>query len=79
MFNLQKFKTCNIFDFSEGLFVTCGYDYLSFNYNDRTYMFFGIMAQYVFPLTIATFFYTQIVSAVFASVERENMALLLAF
>jgi len=50
----------------EGLFVTCGYDYLTFTTNIRTYMAFGIFFQYAGPLLIACFFYSQIVSAVFA-------------
>ena len=48
----------------EGLYTTCGYDYLSFEPNDRSFMGFGVVMHYCVPMVLCCFFYSQIVIAV---------------
>ena len=49
---------------AEGLLVTCGYDYLSQEWNRRSYMMFAFSFNYMLPLALIGFFYTKIVKAV---------------
>lgn len=51
---------------TEGLLFTCGYDYLTEDWNHKSYIIFGIIFDFVFPLVVVFFFYSSIVKAVWA-------------
>ena len=48
----------------EGLFMTCSYDYLSEDWNRKSFILYAFIFNYCFPMLIVIFFYTQIVRAV---------------
>ena len=48
----------------EGLFMTCSYDYLSEDWNRKSFILYAFIFNYCFPLLIVIFYYTQIVRAV---------------
>jgi len=48
----------------EGLLITCGYDYLTDEWNKKSYMYFAFAFNYIMPLLFISYFYTQIVKAV---------------
>jgi len=50
----------------EGLLVTCGYDYLSQDWNSRSFLGYAIVFNYTVPLFLILCFYVQIVKAVVA-------------
>lgn len=49
---------------AEGLLVTCSYDYLSQEWNKKSFVLFAFFFNYLFPLSMILFFYTKIVKAV---------------
>jgi len=49
---------------SEGLLLTCSYDYIKRDWNHRSFMYHAIFFNYLFPLCIIAGFYCQIVKAV---------------
>jgi len=49
---------------AEGLLITCGYDYLSQDWNKKSFMIFGLCFNFLVPLSMIFFFYTKIVKAV---------------
>jgi len=49
---------------AEGLLVTCGYDYLSQEWNRKSYMIFAFAFNFLCPITMICFFYSKIVKAV---------------
>lgn len=50
----------------EGLFMTCGYEYVTDDWNSLSFLSFAFITAYVAPLTIVIYFYFEIVKAVFA-------------
>ena len=54
------------FNFSEGLFVTCSYDYLSEDWNKKSFVIYAFVFNYCVPIAFVIFFYSQIVHAVVA-------------
>ena len=48
----------------EGLLFTCSYDYLTEDWNHKSYMLFAFIFNYAFPLVIVAFYYSYIVKAV---------------
>ena len=50
--------------FPEGLFLTCSYDFLSEDWNSKSYVLYAFINNYVLPLLLVIFFYSQIVRAV---------------
>ena len=50
--------------FSEGLFVTCSYDYLNEDWNHTSFILYAFCFNYCLPVTLIILFYTQIVGAV---------------
>jgi len=49
---------------TEGGLMTCGYDYLSQEWNKKSYMWFAFVFNFLIPLACNAFFYTKIVKAV---------------
>ena len=56
-------KALNIF-FSEGLLITCSYDYLTDDWNHKSFILYAFICNYVFPMLAVIYFYSQIVKAV---------------
>ena len=54
----------NIYTISEGLLVTCSYDYLSQDWNRKTFMLYAFFGNYLIPMITMIFFYVHIVKAV---------------
>ena len=48
----------------EGLFMTCSYDYLSEDWNRKSFILYAFIFNYCFPMLMVIFYYTQIVRAV---------------
>ena len=49
---------------TEGLLITCSYDYLSEDWNHKSFILYAFICNYCIPMTAVIFFYTQIVKAV---------------
>jgi len=49
---------------AEGGLMTCGYDYLSQEWNKKSYMWFAFVFNFLTPLAMNGYFYTKIVKAV---------------
>jgi len=58
---------------SEGVLVTCTYDYLKDDWNHKSFMLWAFTVNYCFPLCIIIYFYSGIVKAV-VSHERAMKA-----
>eukprot|EP00090_Calanus_glacialis_P025627 TRINITY_DN4013_c0_g1_i1.p1 TRINITY_DN4013_c0_g1~~TRINITY_DN4013_c0_g1_i1.p1 ORF type:complete len:376 (-),score=62.87 TRINITY_DN4013_c0_g1_i1:194-1321(-) len=50
----------------EGLLVTCSYDYLTQDWNRKSFMAYAFIFNYSFPVILIIIFYSQIVKAVVA-------------
>merc|ERR1719412_2980897 len=50
----------------EGLYLTCSYDYLTEDWNHKSYILYAFIMNYSIPMCIVIFFYSQIVRAVVA-------------
>merc|ERR1719219_1053010 len=50
----------------EGLYLTCSYDYLTEDWNHKSYILYAFCMNYCFPMLTVFFFYSQIVKAVVA-------------
>ena len=50
----------------EGLLVTCGYDCLTREWNEMTFMYYAFVFNFTVPMLCVIFFYVQIVKAVVA-------------
>jgi len=48
----------------EGQLITCSYDYMSENWDDRSFVMWAFCCHFVLPVSIGAFFYSQIVMAV---------------
>jgi len=46
--------------------VTCSYDYLTEDWNHKSYILYAFILNYALPIVIVIFFYAQIVKAVIA-------------
>ncbi len=44
--------------------MTCSYDYLTEDWNHKTYIIYAFVLNYMLPMIIVIFFYSQIVKAV---------------
>jgi len=53
----------------EGMLVTCGYDYMSDDLNNRSYIVFVCVFDYLLPMVLVFFYYSSIVKAVWAHEE----------
>eukprot|EP00096_Caligus_rogercresseyi_P000708 TRINITY_DN11208_c0_g1_i1.p1 TRINITY_DN11208_c0_g1~~TRINITY_DN11208_c0_g1_i1.p1 ORF type:complete len:375 (+),score=75.85 TRINITY_DN11208_c0_g1_i1:1313-2437(+) len=51
---------------SEGLLLTCSYDYLTEDWNNFSYIIFTVFFLYIIPLVMIIFYYSSIVKAVWA-------------
>ena len=49
---------------SEGQLITCSYEYMSDDWNTKSFVMFTLFTNYIAPISIAIFFYSQIVMAV---------------
>ncbi len=49
---------------SEGLLITCSYDYLTDDWNHKSFILYAFICNYVMPMSAVIFFYSQIVKAV---------------
>ena len=56
---LQSPKT-----FSEGLLITCSYDYLSEDWMKKSFVLYAFIGNYCIPMLCAIYFYSRIVVAV---------------
>ena len=50
--------------FTEGLFVTCSYDYLTEDWNHKSFLVYAFVFNYCIPILMVIMFYSQIVKAV---------------
>ena len=46
--------------------VTCSYDFLSSEWNKKSFILYAFIGNYVFPMILMAFFYVKIVKAVVA-------------
>ena len=53
-----------LLNFSEGLLVTCSYDYMSVDWNRKSFLLYAFIGNYCIPMVIMIFFYIKIVKAV---------------
>ena len=51
---------------TEGMLFTCSYDYLANDMNSKSYVLFGFVFCYMIPMVMVFFFYSSIVTAVWA-------------
>ena len=51
---------------SEGLLVTCTYDYLTEDWNHKSFVLFAFIFNYCMPMLATFFFYSQIVKGSYA-------------
>merc|ERR1712025_1143277 len=51
---------------AEGLLITCSYDFITPELNERTFLLFAYIFNYFFPVFLITLFYYSIVKAVVA-------------
>ena len=51
-------------NFAEGLFITCSYDYLTEDWNHKSFLLYAFIFNYCVPVLFVIIFYTQIVKAV---------------
>ena len=49
--------------------VTCSYDYMSTDWNRMSFLLYAFIGNYVIPMMILMYFYSQIVKAV---IENED-------
>lgn len=49
----------------EGLFMTCSYDYMTEDWNTKTFILYAFIFNYCVPMLAVIFFYSQIAQAVF--------------
>ena len=75
----------DLFQFLEGLFVTCSYDYLSQDWNRKSFLLYAFIGNYCIPMAAIVYFYFQIVRAVImheaalkAQAKKMNVASLRA-
>lgn len=54
---------------TEGMLLTCGYDYMSEDLNNRSYILFVCFFDYFLPMILVFFYYSSIVKAVWAHEE----------
>ena len=50
----------------EGLFMSCSFDYLSEDWNHKSFVLYAFICNYCCPMLVVIFFYSQIVKAVVA-------------
>ena len=50
--------------FSEGLLITCSYDYLSEDWMKKSFVLYAFIGNYCIPMLCAIYFYSRIVVAV---------------
>ena len=50
----------------EGLFMSCSFDYLSEDWNHKSFVLYAFICNYCCPMLMVIFFYSQIVKAVVA-------------
>ena len=53
-----------LLDVSEGLLVTCSYDYMAVDWNRKSFLLYAFIGNYCIPMVIMIFFYIKIVKAV---------------
>ena len=46
--------------FSEGQLITCSYEYMEQSTNVQSFVIFTLFTNYIFPISIAIFFYSQV-------------------
>ena len=46
--------------FSDGLLVTCGYDYLTDDWNHKSYLLYAFINHFALPMLLVIFFYSQV-------------------
>lgn len=49
----------------EGLFMTCSYDYMTEDWNTKTFIIYAFVFNYCLPMAAVIFFYSQIAQSVF--------------
>jgi len=50
--------------FQEGMLITCSYDYLTEDWNHKTYVLYAFIVNFCVPMSTIIFFYSHIVKAV---------------
>jgi hypothetical protein len=58
---LDTVRMIRFFFFPEGLLITCSYDYLTDDWNHKSFILYAFICNYVFPMLTVIFFYSQIV------------------
>ena len=53
-----------LLDVSEGLLITCSYDYMAVDWNRKSFLLYAFIGNYCIPMVIMIFFYIKIVKAV---------------
>ena len=61
---ISRNKSIIICFFPEGQLITCSYEYISDDMNTKTFVMFTLFTNYIAPISVAIFFYSQIVMAV---------------
>ena len=56
--------------FSDGLLVTCGYDYLTDDWNHKSYLLYAFCLNYAFPMLTVIFFYSQVLYMYYLPCKR---------
>ena len=64
MIQIPEMQNLFLFSFTEGLFVTCSYDYLTEDWNHKSFLVYAFVFNYCIPVLMVIFFYSQIVKAV---------------
>jgi len=45
---------------SEGLLITCSYDYLTEDWNHKSFILYAFICNYCFPMIAVIYFYSQV-------------------
>jgi hypothetical protein len=45
---------------AEGLLITCSYDYLSDDWNHKSFILYAFVCNYVMPMITVIYFYSQV-------------------
>lgn len=55
---------------TEGMLFTCSYDYLTDDFNHKSFVLFAFVFNYMVPMILTFFYYSSIVKAVWAHEEQ---------
>ncbi len=55
---------------TEGMLFTCSYDYLTDDFNHKSFVLFAFVFNYMVPMILTFFYYSSIVKAVWAHEDQ---------